>query len=133
ERHRAQMPAPAPQPAAPPPAKAASTAAGRPGAGGLLGQTIIVPDQATNALVIRTAPPNFPVLQETIDQLDVRPPQVLLEVLIAEVTLDRANQYGVNWQLFTQKGVSGDSTRGITIGYGPQDFSDSAFAGLKGL
>ncbi len=35
------------------------------------------------ALVIRTAPPNFSVLQETIDRLDVRPPQVLLEVLIA--------------------------------------------------
>ena len=46
-----------------------------------------LPDQATNALVIRTAPPNFSVLQGTIDELDVRPPQVLLEVLIAEVTL----------------------------------------------
>ena len=131
---RAQMPAPAPQPAAPPPpATGDSTAAGRPGAGGLLGQTIIVPDQATNALVIRTAPPNFPVLQETIDQLDVRPPQVLLEVLIAEVTLDRSTQYGVNWQLFTQKLVSGDSSRGITGGYGPQVFNDSALTHLGGL
>jgi general secretion pathway protein D len=130
---RAQMPAPAPQPAAPPPATGDSTAAGRTGAGGLLGQTIIVPDQATNALVIRTAPPNFPVLQETIDQLDVRPPQVLLEVLIAEVTLDRSTQYGVNWQLFTQKLVSGDSSRGITGGYGPQVFNDSALGSLGGL
>ena len=100
---------------------------------GLLGRTTIVPDQATNSLVIRTAPPNFSVLQETIDQLDVRPPQVLLEVLIAEVTLDRANQYGINWQLFTQKGVSGDSTRGVTVGVGPQQFSDSLLKGLQGL
>ena len=100
---------------------------------GLLGRTTIVPDQATNSLVIRTAPPNFSVLQETIDQLDVRPPQVLLEVLIAEVTLDRANQYGINWQLFTQKGVSGDSTRGATVGVGPQQFSDSLLKGLQGL
>jgi general secretion pathway protein D len=100
---------------------------------GLLGRTTIVPDQATNSLVIRTAPPNFSVLQETIDQLDVRPPQVLLEVLIAEVTLDRANQYGINWQLFTKKGVSGDSTRGVTVGLGPQRFSDSLVTGLQGL
>ncbi len=100
---------------------------------GLVGRTTIVPDQATNALVIRTAPPNFSVLQETIDQLDVRPPQVLLEVLIAEVTLDRANEYGINWQLFTQRGVSGDSTRGITGGFGPQRFGDTLLAGLQGL
>ena len=100
---------------------------------GLLGRTTIVPDQATNSLVIRTAPPNFSVLQQTIDELDVRPPQVMLEVLIAEVTLDRANQYGINWQLFTQKGVSGDSTRGVTVGVGQQRFSDSLLGGLQGL
>src|SRR5436190_21667501 len=100
---------------------------------GLVGRTTIVPDQATNALVIRTAPPNFSVLQETIDQLDVRPPQVLLEVLIAEVTLIKASQYGINWQLFTQRGISGDSTRGITAGVGPPQFGDSVLAGLQGL
>jgi general secretion pathway protein D len=100
---------------------------------GLVGRTTIIPDQATNALVIRTAPPNFSVLRETIEQLDVRPPQVLLEVLIAEVTLDRANQYGINWQLFTQRGIPGDSTRGVTVGVGNQDFGDSAFANLQGL
>src|SRR5256885_9214611 len=100
---------------------------------GLVGRTTIVPDQAANALVIRTAPPNFSVLQETIDQLDIRPPQVLLEVLIAEVTLDRANEYGINWQLFTQKGTSGDSTRGITAGLGPRQFGDTLLASLQGL
>jgi general secretion pathway protein D len=137
-QQRAQMPqpAPAPQPAAPPAAPAAgadSARAARPSAGGLVGQTIIVPDQATNALVIRTAPPNFPVLQETIEQLDVRPPQVLLEVLIVEVQLDRATQYGVNWQLFTQELVSGDSSRGITGVYGAQVFTDSALNPFGGL
>jgi general secretion pathway protein D len=119
------MVAPAPATGAPPaPADTVGTAGS-----GLVGQTTIIPDQATNSLVIRTAPPNFPVLQETIDQLDIRPAQVLLEVLIAEVELDRATQYGVNWQLFTQELVSGDSTRGITAGYGPQVFSDSALSG----
>src|SRR2546422_524529 len=100
---------------------------------GLRGRTTIVPDQATNSLVIRTAPPNFSLLQQTIDELDIRPPQVLLEVLIAEVTLDRASEYGINWQLFTQKGIAGDSTRGVTVGVGPQRFSDSLLAGLQGL
>ena len=102
-------------------------------AAGLVGQTTIVPDQATNALVIRTAPPNYSVLQSTIEELDVRPPQVLLEVLIAEVTLDKTNQYGVNWQVFTQRGISGDSTRGLSIGVGQPAFTDSVLAGLQGL
>ena len=96
---------------------------------GLVGRTSIVPDQATNSLVIRTAPPNFGLLQETIEQLDVRPPQVLLEVLIVEVTLDRSSQWGINWQVLT----SGDSTRRATIGFGPQNFGDSMLTGLQGL
>jgi len=129
-QQRMQTPVPAgPTPAAPA-APAESAQAGGPG---LVGRTTIVPDQATNSLVIRTAPPNFSVLQETIEQLDVRPPQVLLEVLIAEVTLDKANQYGINWQLFTQKGIAGDSTRGLGVGVGPRNFSDTLLAGFQGL
>jgi general secretion pathway protein D len=90
--------------------------------------TTIVPDQATNSLVIRTAAPNFPVLQETIEQLDVRPPQVLLEVLIAEVALDRASQYGINWQLFAHR-----DTSTLTVANGGGQFTDSVLAGLAGL
>lgn len=109
------------------------TSGSRAGRTGLVGQTTIVPDQATNSLVIRTAPPNFPVLQETIDQLDTRPPEVLLEVLIVEIDLDRSTQYGVNWQLFTQKLVSGTGSQGITLGSGPQAYGDSVLSGLQGL
>jgi general secretion pathway protein D len=124
-----------PIPAVPAPAPA-RTAAGRDSAGGrgpvdgLVGQTTIVPDPATNSLVIRTAPPNFPVLQETISQLDVRPAQVLLEVLIAEISLTRATQYGVNWRLFTRE-IVGDGG-GITGAFG-QDLADSALGSDGGL
>lgn len=124
-QQRVQMPPPAVVPPTAAPAKPESAAARVP-PGDLVGQTMIVPDQATNSLVIRSVPSNFPVLQETIDKLDVRPPQVLLEVLIAEVTLDRATQYGINWQIF-------DSTRGITAAYGSQSFGDSALAAPRGL
>jgi general secretion pathway protein D len=92
--------------------------------GALVGQTRIIPDPATNALVIRTAPSNFPLLEGTITQLDQRPAQVLLEVLIAEVTLDRATQFGINWQAFT---------RTVTGGFGPQQFTDSALGAVGGL
>ena len=122
---------PAGEVAAPPPADT-----GRGGGfsnSGLVGGTMIVPDQATNALVIRTAPPNFSILQETIDRLDIRPPQVLLEVLIAEINLDKSTAYGVNWQLYSHAGLPGDSTRGVLGGFGGQNFSDSAVSTLGGL
>lgn len=98
---------------------------------GLVGQTTIVPDLATNSLVIRTAPPNYPVLRETIEALDVRPAQVLLEVHIAEVTLDKATQFGINWSVFAED-VSGEDID-ITGRRGPQQFSDSALAAVQDL
>jgi general secretion pathway protein D len=65
--------------------------------GQLVGRTTIVPSVPTNSLIIRTAPPNFPLLRETIEALDTRPPQVLLEVAVAEVTLGRGEDFGINW------------------------------------
>ena len=67
------------------------------GPGMLVGQTTIVASAPGNALVIRTAPPNIALLRETIDSLDKRPPQVLLEVTVAEINLGRGLEYGVDW------------------------------------
>jgi general secretion pathway protein D len=65
--------------------------------GVLIGQTTLVASGPTNALIIRTAPPNFPLLRETIQALDVRPAQVLFEVTVAEITLGRGDEYGIDW------------------------------------
>jgi general secretion pathway protein D len=87
--------------------------------GTIVGQTTIVPSPATNSLVIRTSPPNYPLLEETIQTLDVRPAQVLLEVLIAEIQLDKSNQFGINWSVIG---------RDVGVQFGSQDFSDSALS-----
>ncbi|MEP6832745.1 MAG: secretin N-terminal domain-containing protein [Gemmatimonas sp.] len=73
-------------------------------AGVLVGRTTIVPSGPTNALVIRTAPPNYPLLRETIEALDVRPVQVLFEVTIAEVALGRGTEFGVDWSILNRGG-----------------------------
>ncbi len=65
--------------------------------GGLVGQTTIVSNAPGNSLVIRTAPGNIGLLRETIDSLDRRPDQVLIEVTVAEVVLGRGLEYGVDW------------------------------------
>ncbi len=115
------VPTPAPAEGAEVPAEAAP---------GPLGRTTIVPDLATNSLVIRTEPPNYPVLRETIEQLDVRPPQVLLEVHVAEVTLDEATQYGINWAIFTGS-IEDLADAEITARFGRQQFTDSALAAVE--
>jgi general secretion pathway protein D len=72
--------------------------------GVLVGRTTVVANGPTNALLIRTAPPNFPMLQETIDALDTRPSQVLFEVTIAEIALGRGFQFGIDWAAVNRGG-----------------------------
>jgi general secretion pathway protein D len=100
------------------PAAAAPVAAGSGrdssrGPGTLVGQTTIVANPATNALVVRTAPPNIALLREAIDSLDVRPAQVLLEVTVAEVALGRGLEYGIDWSAATARS---SGTRGVQFG-----------------
>jgi general secretion pathway protein D len=72
--------------------------------GVLVGRTTVVANGPTNALLIRTAPPNFPMLRETIDALDTRPSQVLFEVTIAEIALGRGFQFGIDWAAVNRGG-----------------------------
>jgi general secretion pathway protein D len=102
-----------------PPSPSDTSAKAEPQPGTIVGQTTIVPSLATNSLVIRTAPPNYPLLEETIETLDVRPAQVLLEVLIAEIQLDKATQFGINWSIMG---------RDVSAQFGSQDFSDDALS-----
>jgi len=62
---------------------------------GIEGQADIQPDTTTNSLVIRTSPRNFQSIQGLLRDLDRMRPQVLIKVLIADVTLDDQTQFGV--------------------------------------
>ena len=54
----------------------------------LSGEVTIIADPDTNSLVVRTSPKNFDRVREVLDELDRPLPQVLIKVLIAEVTHD---------------------------------------------
>jgi general secretion pathway protein D len=84
-------------PSLPTPLDTMRTDSARAAPGVLIGQTTLVASGPTNALIIRTAPPNFPLLRETIQALDVRPTQVLFEVTVAEITLGSGDEYGIDW------------------------------------
>ncbi|OGF98065.1 MAG: hypothetical protein A2Z06_01560 [Candidatus Glassbacteria bacterium RBG_16_58_8] len=69
----------------------------------MAGGLTIVADRAMNALVIRTSRQVFESLKPTIQQLDIMPLQVLIEVMIAEVSLDKKTEYGLEYFFQEQK------------------------------
>ena len=59
----------------------------------LQSQVLIVPDEVTNSLIIRATPADYQIMTQAIQALDLRPLQVLIEVVIAE--LRRTNDLDV--------------------------------------
>lgn len=55
---------------------------------GLVGDVFIEADEDTNSLIIMTSPANYVKVKGVLDELDQPVPQVLIKVLIAEVTHD---------------------------------------------
>jgi general secretion pathway protein D len=66
-------------------------------------------DPATNALIITAPEPQYRQLRSVIDMLDQRRAQVFVESLIAEVSADKAAEFGVQW-------MSGTGTSGTNVG-----------------
>jgi len=62
----------------------------------LSGETTIVPDARANSLLIRASRADFALIQAAVNELDIRPLQVLIEVLIVEVRRDRSLDFGVD-------------------------------------
>ena len=61
------------------------------------GEFDIQADEATNALVITAPPDIMRTIKRVISQLDVRRAQVLVDAIIAEVSMDTARELGVQW------------------------------------
>jgi len=68
-------------------------------------------DTATNSLIITAPEPQYQQLRAVIDQLDGRRAQVFVESLIAEVSVDRAAEFGIQWQ--GPLGRAGDGLIGL--------------------
>ena len=82
-------------------AQAAPAAGGAPGGASAPATTTggqVQADVATNSLIITAPDPQYRQLREVIDMLDGRRAQVFIESLIAEVSSDKAADFGVQWQ-----------------------------------
>ncbi len=60
-------------------------------------QVRIVADEATNSLLVRSSARDYRQLLTTISQLDVAPLQVMVNAVIAQITLGDDTRFGVDW------------------------------------
>jgi general secretion pathway protein D len=61
------------------------------------GQVRFIADEVTNAVIVTTFPRSWTEIENTIKQLDRMARQVLIEVLVAEITLTDDTRLGIDW------------------------------------
>jgi general secretion pathway protein D len=78
------------------------------------GAGMVQADAATNALIVTAPDAIFNNIQAVVEKLDVRRAQVLVEALIAEVTAEKAAEFGIQWMSLT--GLDGSNSGSNVIG-----------------
>jgi general secretion pathway protein D len=100
--------------AAPPPPAAANTDTGQQNGGGDPRGPQIIADNSNGALIIVATDSEYETIESAIRKLDILPKQVLVEATIAEVTLNRDLQYGVQFYLQNGDGQIAFSNAQVT-------------------
>lgn len=54
-------------------------------------------EETTNSIIVKAPPALMRTIYSIISKLDIRRPQVLVEAIVAEVSMDRAQELGVEW------------------------------------
>jgi general secretion pathway protein D len=62
-------------------------------------EVLIEAEPVTNSLIVSATPVYFEKIKQIVTELDRRPPMVAIQVLIAEVTLNDDEQFGIEWGL----------------------------------
>lgn len=79
-----------------------------------MGGSIVQADVPTNSLIITASDAVYNNLRAVVELLDVRRAQVYVEALIAEVTADKAAEFGIQWQALNGINKAGANVIGGT-------------------
>lgn len=58
-------------------------------------EVVVVPETVTNSLIISASPRFFDEIVKLVEELDAAPPQVMIQVIIAEVQLTNIDEFGI--------------------------------------
>lgn len=94
-------------------------------------EVTVVGDEKANKLVISTSPRYMDTVLKIVDELDAAPPQVMIQVLLAEVTLDSNEEWGVDVAVGPIGGqgykvATSATNAGVATGLGVPNLSVSA-------
>lgn len=78
------------------------------------GETTIVPDARTNSLLIRAQESDYQLILAAVEQVDVRPLQVAIQVIIAEVQRNSEFSMGLGFSFDTTRVRGGRERVGVT-------------------
>lgn len=74
-------------------------------------EVIVVPEQVSNSLIVSATPRYFDEIRRVVEELDRRPNMVVIQVLLAEVSLNDLNEFGIEMglqdSLLFDRGVAG--------------------------
>ncbi|MFK7819223.1 MAG: secretin N-terminal domain-containing protein [Planctomycetaceae bacterium] len=75
-------------------------------------EVVVVPEPVGNSLIISATPRFYDEIIELVEELDEQPPQVLIQVVLAEVELNNQHEFGVELglqdSLLFDRGLLGD-------------------------
>jgi len=80
----------------------------------LSGKVYVVAEPDTNSLLVTTSTKNFPRVKAILDELDRAVPQVLIKVLVAEVTHEKTLDLGVEASILNMSTATGPGFKGGT-------------------
>jgi type II secretion system protein D len=86
----------------------------------LVRAVVIVPEPISNTLLISATPRYFAELMQMIEQIDAMPPQVVIQTLVAEVTLNDDQEFGVEFGLQSPVLFNRSLASGVTVNSIPQ-------------
>jgi general secretion pathway protein D len=87
----------------------------------LVGRTLLVADQITNSIVVQGPPAGVEIIENLLDQIDVKADQVMISTVFGQLTLTKDFDLGVDYLRTLNGGVAGragggDATALIPLG-----------------
>ncbi len=92
----------------------------------------IIPDKTNNLLIIKATKQDYLTIRNLLKKIDVTPRQVVIEMLITEITLNKELEYGVEWFLKNQFKLEGKPYEGHLV-LGKENTSPASIGNITGF
>lgn len=80
----------------------------------LVGRTLLIADQITNSIIVQGPPAGVEIIDNLLDQIDVKADQVMISTVFGQLSLTNNLEYGIDW--FRSLDKTGDGSIGGVIG-----------------